>query len=299
MKNKLFPFLYYLHRKNPSIYAWIATLCAMRENRPLVNIELSSESMGATPKTDLRLALSRLRSREIIKMIKNLGPKYLTNVLPHFMFSHHNEPTFGLGLAAYPGTKPDCRIKLYNYYHLCRRKIQPEQHVTDIAKRIGLSASSLEKDLSRFKRIHMSSVDFYNSRRRHMKVYYGPFPIRDLVLKYRDLWNQEQHHFYRRLSLDHMVPGEFLFCIRYMSSMKKSVRTDFRLDVRLGIRKYLAYFDASGSATKLYNELKEIGIPKLTFLCIDIDQRPRTQFYFLYPCCALRPRRNFPTHQPG
>ena len=60
---------------------------------------------------------------------------------------------------------------------------------------------------------------------------------------------------------------------------KKSIRTDFWCATR-NIKKYIHNFDDSSFTYQLYEELKRFRNLELTFICIDLDKRNRTQYYF-------------------
>jgi hypothetical protein len=72
-----------------------------------------------------------------------------------------------------------------------------------------------------------------------------------------------------------------MLVIRYQKDDKWSVRTDFRFDAS-DVNRHLRHFDRTGAARKLYQALVPIAnIVRISYICIDMDKRPRIQFYFL------------------
>jgi hypothetical protein len=112
-----------------------------------------------------------------------------------------------------------------------------------------------------------------------LKVYFGPFWSKDVLLKFRSLFNAAAVKKYEKWFTQEHLSRLALFCVRY-NPKGKSIRTDFWVSTRR-IAPYLETFDFRGEAQRLYKDLYHISQKQiLTFICIDLDKRPRTQFYF-------------------
>ncbi len=240
-------------------------------------LEVSSESGQGGGGDYVRLALSCLRRDQVLELLSET--KHKRQMVEQFMLANHEDPCFGMGIADYGLRCDEHRIKLYNYYDLSKKKTLWKGHLLKLCKKTEIPWQDVERDINYFKKVRMSSVDFYDNGAVDLKVYFGPFWSQDILLKFKTLFNAQAIKKYGKWLTGRYLSRLALLCIRY-NPQGKSVRTDFWCSTRR-IAPYLKQFDLQGDATRLYKDLCAISSSQiLTFICIDLDQRPRTQFYF-------------------
>ena len=240
-------------------------------------LEVSSECGQRGGRDYVRLALSCLRRDQVLELFSQTNHK---QAVEEFMLANHDDPCFGMGIADYGSGCDEQRTKLYNYYDLLKNKTLWKDHLIELCRKTGISWQDVERDIDYFKEVQMSAVDFYDHGEVHLKVYFGPFPSQDILTKFLNLFNAQAVKQYRKWLDGESLSQLALLCIRY-APQGRSIRTDFWCQAR-HIVPYLREFDLQGDAVRLYKDLCAISTNQvLTFICVDMDQRPRTQFYFL------------------
>ena len=240
-------------------------------------LEVSSE-YGQDGQGDyVRVALSCLTRDQALKLFALT--KHPRQVVESFMFDDHQDACFGMGIADYGTESAQQRIKLYNYYDLSRKRALWKEHLLELGEKAGVSRLELKRDIGQFKKVRMSSVDIYDNGKIDLKVYYGPFFSKDFPSKFQSLFDTRTIRKYKDLLGPGLLSRLVLFCVRYNSD-GKSIRTDFWCSARR-IVPLLKRLDAHGDATRLYKDISALTTSRnLSFICIDMDKRPRTQFYF-------------------
>lgn len=247
-------------------------------DQDLAGLEVSSESGQGGDRDYVRLALSCLRRDQVLELFSET--KHKQQAVKQFMPANHEDPCFGMGIADYGLGCDEQRIKLYNYYDLADNKTLWKEHLLKLCRKTKIPWQNVERDINYFKKVKMSAVDFYDHGAVELKVYYGPFRSQDILLKFQSLFNAQAIRKYGEWLMGGHLPRLALLCIRY-NLQGKSVRTDFWCSTKR-VMPYLKEFDLQGDAVRLYKDLQAISQKQvLTFMCIDMDQRPRMQFYFL------------------
>ncbi len=244
------------------------------------NFEVSSESSPHRAATASRIALTCLTKNDVCQLFRLMK---IESEAKQYMFHNDEDNCFGIGIAVYKDRSllRDTRYKLYNYYHKSKTEIDPARHLKTIAAKLKLNVSRIASDIQRFKKIRMSAVDLYNTGERSLKIYYGPFPTDTLFGIYSDLLKHTSIEAYKKFWTKGWLPSKVMLVIRYQKDDKWSVRTDFRFDAS-DVNIHLRHFDRTGAARKLYQALVPIAnIVRISYICIDMDKRPRIQFYFL------------------
>lgn len=244
------------------------------------NFEVSSESSGRHARTASRIALTCLTKSDACRLFRLLG---IEAEAKRYMFRNNEDNCFGIGIAIYKDRSllRDTRYKLYNYYHKSKTGTDQAAHLKTIAARLHLNVSRIASDIQRFRKIRMSAVDLYETGERSLKIYYGPFPTDALFAVYDDLLNKKTIKTYKEFRRKGWLPPKVMLVIRYQKNDIWSVRTDFPFDTS-DVKKHLRHFDKTGAARKLYQALVPVAnIIRISYICIDLDKRPRTQFYFL------------------
>jgi len=275
--NKL-KLLYYFKNKDEYIFNIVKNFAMFKSDDTLGRyIEVSSEASKKQDKKTFRVALTCMKKNQLLKLIK-VGKLGKREEIKNYLFNNSKDDCFGLGLAKYENNIEDNRFKIYSYYYRSTKEIDIEDNLKRNSQLANINFLSIEKDIKEFKKIKMSSVDFYSNGEKAIKVYYGPFLTNNFFSQFNHLFNKSTLAAYRQLFLQRKLPDIFLLCIRYMQN-KKSIRTDFWCATR-NIKKYIHNFDYSSFAYQLYEELKRFRNLELTFICIDLDKRNRTQYYF-------------------
>jgi len=244
------------------------------------NFEVSSESSGRRAWSASRIALTCLKKNDACRLFRLLG---IEAEAKRYMFRNKEDNCFGIGIAVYSDRSllRDTRYKLYNYYHKSKTWTDQSRHLRTIAAKLELNVSRIASDIQRFRKIRMSAVDLYETGERSLKIYYGPFPTDALFAVYSDLLNKKSVKAYREFWKKGWLPQRVMLVIRYQKNDKWSVRTDFPFDTS-DVKKHLRHFDKTGAARRLYQALVPVAnIIRISYICIDMDKRPRTQFYFL------------------
>ncbi|MDD5020420.1 MAG: hypothetical protein PHH75_06520 [Candidatus Omnitrophica bacterium] len=242
--------------------------------------EVSSESSPRRASTASRIALTSLKKNDACRLFKLLNIK---EEAKRYMFGNKRNSCFGMGIAVYKDRQllQDTRYKLYNYYHLSKNKLNPGRHLEKIAGELRLNTCRIRRDIRRFGKIRMSAVDLYEQGERSLKIYYGPFATDALFTIYSDLLTNKSIKTYKECWKKGWLPPKVMLVIRYQKNDAWSVRTDFPVDTS-DVKKHLRHFDKTGAARKLYQALVPVAnIIRISYICIDLDKRPRTQFYFL------------------
>jgi hypothetical protein len=245
-----------------------------QERAPL---EVSSESGLGRGRDYVRLALSCLRRDQVLELLS--GTKHKQELVKQFMMANPKDPCFGLGIADYGLRCDEQRIKLYNYYELSSKKDIGRGHLLKLCRKTNVPCKDVERDINYFERVRMSAVDFYDNGEVNFKAYYGPFRPKDILSKFQGLFSPRANKKYGQWMAGEQLFRLLVMCVRY-SRQGRSVRTDFWCQTRK-ILPYLKEFDLQGDAKRLYKDLCGISLDQiLTFVCIDLDKRPRTQLYF-------------------
>ncbi|MBF0618810.1 MAG: hypothetical protein HQL19_01450 [Candidatus Omnitrophica bacterium] len=267
----------YLHQKISSGTRRVLTRFFSIKSCASADLELSSESTQGKEGRYARLALTCLRREEVLALFSEAGCSK-RKVVP-YMFDNEQAPCFGMGIADYGLSRKERRIKLYNYYHLVPAGMDWQAHIRKVCKKARISWARVALDIACFGRARMSAVDLYDDGKTDLKVYFGPFLSTDIVGKWRHLFKPKAVQKYRALLKDKALSRLVLLCVRY-GKTGRSVRTDFWYETRR-VLPYLKALDPQRHAARLYTDLRSAGAAlKLTFICVDLDQRPRTQFYF-------------------
>ena len=149
-------------------------------------LELSSEFGQGGGRDYVRLALSCLRKDQVLELFSET--KHRQRTVAQFMLANHADPCFGIGIADYGLHGEEQRIKLYNYYDLSQKKTLWKAHLLKLCRKAKIPWQGVERDVNYFKKVRMSSVDFYDHGAVDLKVYYGPFWSKDIILKFQTLF---------------------------------------------------------------------------------------------------------------
>ncbi len=267
---------YVKSRTSPGTSRLLKKFCCLKP-RITGSLEISSESTQGAGRDYARLALTCLRREQVISLFAEAG--HARAAVEPYMFDNHKDHCFGMGIADYDATRDERRMKLYNYYHLSLQKVPWRAHIRKVCHKAGISLPQIEKDLLYFKKARMSAVDLYDSGKVELKVYFGPFLSRDITGKFKGLFKKRTVLRYKELLSTGHLPDLVLFCARY-GTHGRSIRTDF-WNGRERPLAILEALDTQGEGLRLYHDLAAItSALRLTFTCVDMDQRPRTQFYF-------------------
>lgn len=241
------------------------------------SLEVSSDSTQDPGKEYLRVALFVLKREEIANIL--LGTKLHNLDANSFLFSNNRDYCFGVGIGDYRSQGRESRLKLYNFYHKSRKTVVARRHIRDICEKGGISFSPVAKDLELLRAIPFSSLDIYDDGAVGLKVYSRYLLTKDILRNYGTLLNGDVFNKYERLLREGCLPKVFSFCVRYNGSLR-SVRTDFLCNTGQ-VLPYLNVFDSDGSAGRLYQELlRHKATIELTYIGMDLHNRPRTQFNF-------------------
>ena len=241
------------------------------------HLDVSSDSTQNTPKHYLRAILSRLRRDELMKLLSQQDLHGLD--LDKLIFSNRDDPCFAIGINDYKTNKIESRLKLYSFYYLLHKKINVHKHITTMCSQCGISPSWVAKDFDLLKDIRISCADLYLNGSFALKVYSQFFLTKDILGKYQGVFTARTLDNYKRLFYSKYLPKVGMLCIRYYGK-SRSIRIDFLCNTTR-VRPYLDTLDLSGSAMRLYDNIAGIGkLPKLKFITIDFNKKPRTQFYF-------------------
>lgn len=243
------------------------------------SFEVSSESLPRRAASVSRIALTCMKKTDACRIFRLLG---IETEARRYMFRNGRDNCFGIGMASYKD-RPllrETRYKLYNYYHRAQAPSDPARHVTAIASRLRLDIACIASDIQRFRKIRMSAVDLYKTGERGLKIYYGPFPTDSLSTVCASLLKKGALKTYERWRKIGWLPQKVMLAIRYQQKGSRSVRTDFPFDSS-DVATLIRHFDKTQAAQRLYQPLLfAANAIRITYICIDMDKRPRTQFYF-------------------
>lgn len=241
------------------------------------SLELSSESVREIRHECLRPIFLGLKRCDVVSLLSDVG--FDGKMAMRLMFADDKATCFGVGVCDDHALPEESRIKIYNFYDQAGKQIDGKQHVKVLARRLGLNVTLIANDFDVLQDISCSAVDIYDAGGSGLKVYSRHFLTRDLEERGGQLFSPLVMRAYRRLLKAGQLPPVFSICIRY-NQKKRSVRTDFLCNTTT-ILPYLEAFDADGTAQRLCADLFRLRLTVLlTYIGIDLDQRPRTQFYF-------------------
>jgi len=270
----------FLLREDPLLFrAAKAYLDIKQRHGDEKSFEVSSESLSRCAASVSRIALTCMKKTDACRIFRLLG---IETEARRYMFRNNRDNCFGIGVASYKD-RPllrETRYKLYNYYHRAQDQSNPAGHVTAIASRLCLDTARIASDIRCFQNIRMSAVDLYETGKKGLKIYYGPFPTDSLTTACASVLKKGVLKTYERWRKIGWLPQKVMLAIRYQQKGSRSVRTDFPFDSS-DVTTLIRRFDKTQAAQRLYQVLLSVANTiRITYICIDMDKRPRTQFYF-------------------
>ena len=240
-------------------------------------LEVSSDSTYKTSEDYLRMTVFLLDRAACAGLLTATG--FSPAEIERLLISDPREACFGFGVSAGRRASSENRVKIYNFYHRSRRRVDVQGHLKKICRHSGVSYAMVCKDLEGFKSIPFSSVDVYQNGQAGVKVYSDYCLSKAILSKYKGMFKAPALERYAALVRTGALPATFLFCFRYAPGVR-SVRTDFFCN-SVRVLPYLEAFDPQGAGTRLYEQLLAMKMKvRLTYMGIDVDARPRTQFNF-------------------
>lgn len=244
---------------------------------PGETIEISCELVNGIRKDRGRLAVFDLRRQDVLNWLA--ACQFKVPLIEDLVFENTTDKCFMIGLADYPARERGCRIKIYNEYGTSTSVAGGEEHAQRLFSLLNIPGHEFQKDRALFRKIKIGAVEWGQSRRAIVKIYFGNFSSEQLFGRFSGVLSPQDLSCYDRLRKNGMLPRIFHFCVRY-SRQGRSLKVEFNCQTRR-IGPYLDMFDPKREASKLFLELHRLspGL-RMEFLSLQGVPDRKVQFYF-------------------
>ena len=203
------------------------------------SFELSCELVDGVRVDSMRVAIMCLRKKEVLRWLlaSNNRVPFVRDVL----FDNETDECFGIGMADYPTGLGARRIKIYNAYKRSQVRVRKTDHILQLCDLFNIPDNGFRKDLERFEKIELSSIDWSREKKAAIKVYFGPFNSDQLFKRFSRVFPKDEIMPYRVLCEKKLLPEVVYFTAKY-SQEGHTFRVDLCNRMK-DIRPYLKAFD--------------------------------------------------------